>query len=247
MKIAIIVQARMGSTRYPGKVLRTVNEKPLLMYLIERLRRVELAHEIIVATTQEPQDDIIERFCVDNQIICFRGSTNDVLARFLGAIEKYAIDVVIRVTGDCPLIDPALIDDIIRAYLANIGLVDYVSNCTVTRTFPRGMDAELVTAAVLKKINDLITLSIDREHVTNFINRYPERFKRLGLSQSVDQSSLRLTVDTEEDFLLIRAIFEKLYPESQEFGLHDILTLLNSEPELILINKDIAQKSDHVG
>lgn len=248
MNIAIIVQARMGSTRLPGKVLKPVLGKPLLGYLIERLRKVRLANQIIIATTQEPLDDVIESFCQRLNVACFRGASENVLDRYLEAAKKYSVDIVVRITADCPLIDPSLIDNVIKAYLQNENALDYVSNCaTFERTFPRGMDTELVTVDALTRINKFLDLTLDKEHVTSFIHRKPNLFRRLDLCQAVDQSMYRLTVDMEEDFILIKKILERLYPQmGAHFALKDIFDLFDQDATLFFINSAVEQKSDHL-
>lgn len=247
MRIGIVVQARMGSSRLPGKVLKKVLDKPLLGYLIERLKKVELAHSIIIATTTEEEDSLIEKCAHAYGVSCFRGSRDNVLARYLDTATYYELDVIVRITGDCPLIDPVLVDQVIKKFLESFSSLDYVSNCTITRTFPRGMDTELVTVNALKRAEKLIENPIDYEHVTNFINRKPQLFKRAGVASLQDQSCYRLTVDTPEDFTLVQYVIERLYPfKGMFFSIQDILALLESEPHLALINREIEQKRDHL-
>lgn len=239
MKIAIIVQARMGATRLPGKPLKTVLGKPLLSYLIERLKRVKKADEIIIATTEKPQDYKIVELCHEAKIPTFCGSEEDVLGRYYQAAKKAGADVIVRVTGDCPLIDPEVIDQVIHFFLK--GGYDYAAN-TLERTFPRGMDVEVFTFAALEKAASEATAPEEREHVTPFLYRQPELFKLGNFTRDDNQSRHRLTVDTQEDLILITLLLEHLYPEKQEFTLDDLLKILKEHPEWEKINANVQQK-----
>ncbi|MCK4858639.1 MAG: glycosyltransferase family protein, partial [candidate division Zixibacteria bacterium] len=202
MITAIIVQARMRSKRLPGKVLKTVLGKSLLEYQTERLRRVTLADKIIIATTTNTTDQPLVEFCQQHSLPCFRGSEEDVLGRYCGAAASHEVDVIVRVTADCPLIDPKVIDKVIRCYLDSQGSFDFVSN-TLARTYPRGMDCEVFPALLLEEIEREATAPPDREHVTPFFYRHPDRYRLGNVTHESDQSRHRWTVDTHEDLELI--------------------------------------------
>lgn len=241
MKIVIIVQARMTSTRLPGKVLKEVMGKPLLEYQIERLRRVSLADEIVIATTTNHSDQPIVDLCQKLNVSYYRGSEEDVLARYYEAAKLHRADVVIRVTSDCPIIDPQVIDQVIYYFLEHRNKYDYVSN-SLTRTYPRGMDAEVFSFKVL---NEAFLEALDkpeREHVTLFIYRHPERYNLSNVTYSENQSHHRWTVDTIEDFTLISKIITALYPSKPTFDLEDCLKLLFKKNDWSKINSHIEQK-----
>ncbi|MBD2544982.1 cytidylyltransferase domain-containing protein [Planktothricoides raciborskii] len=248
MKIVIIVQARMTSTRLPGKVLKQVLGKPLLEYQIERLQRVKLADEIVIATTKNQTDDPIVDLCVSEAIrrnrlsvAYFRGSESDVLERYYQAAAAHQASVVVRVTSDCPLIDPQVIDRVIDYYLQNQSNYDYVSN-GIKRTYPRGMDTEVFSFSVLEQAFLEATAQPDREHVTPFIYLQPQRYRLGHVLYAEDCSHHRWTVDTPEDFDLIKKIIEAVYPNQPNFTLEDCLHLLQKHPEWYFINSHIEQK-----
>ncbi|MBN3926044.1 glycosyltransferase family protein [Nostoc sp. NMS4] len=241
MKTVIIVQARMTSTRLPGKVLKKVLNKPLLEYQIERLKRVKLADEIVISTTINSTDLPIIELCDRLSIPYFRGSEEDVLARYYQAAKEHHADVVVRVTSDCPLIDPQVIDRVIQFYLDNQSQYDYVSNC-LEKTYPRGMDTEVFSFLALDQAFVEATAQPEREHVTPFIYIQPERYRLAEVVYSENQSSHRWTVDTADDFELIKRIIEGLYPQNQKFTLEDCLDLLKRYPDWLLINTHVEQK-----
>jgi spore coat polysaccharide biosynthesis protein SpsF len=242
MKIVIIVQARMTSSRLPGKVLRTVLNKPLLEFQIERLKRVKLADGIVIATTINETDMPIVNLCERLSIPYYRGSEDDVLARYWGAAKEYKADLIVRVTSDCPVIDPGVIDSVIQFYLDNSDKYDYVSNVLV-RSYPRGMDTEVFSFSALDETFREATEQPDREHVTPFIHRQPQRYRLANAFYIEDQSQHRWTVDTLEDFELIKRTIEALYPANPEFNMEDVLSLLKKNPEWLKINSHIEQKS----
>lgn len=242
MKTLIIVQARMTSTRLPGKVMKQVLGKPLLQYQIERLQRVKLADEIVIATTINQTDEPIIDLCNTLSVAHFRGSEDDVLTRYYGAATAHRADVVIRVTSDCPLIDPQVINQVIDYYLKNQSNYDYVSN-SIKRTYPRGMDTEVFSFSVLQQAFLEATAPPDREHVTPFIHRQPERYSLGYVTYPEDCSHHRWTVDTPEDFELIQKIIEAVYPTQPSFTLEDCLRLLREDPNWYFINSHIEQKN----
>ncbi|MCQ5366113.1 glycosyltransferase family protein [Anoxybacillus salavatliensis] len=241
MKVAAIIQARMGSTRLPGKVLKKVLDKTLLEYQIERVKRAKTIDEIIIATTTKESDDPIVHLCQQLSIPYYRGSEEDVLSRYYEAATTFGVDVIVRLTSDCPIIDPNVIDKVVEQYLDNRDRYDYVSN-TLTRTYPRGMDTEVVSYEVLKRAHEEARELTYREHVTAYIYHHPDQFRLCNVSNEKDESKHRWTVDTEEDFLLIKNILETLYPLNPLFTLEDVIQILLDKPEWVEINAHIEQK-----
>jgi spore coat polysaccharide biosynthesis protein SpsF len=241
VKVAAIIQARMGSTRLPGKVLKKVFGKTLLEYQIERVKRAKTIDEIIIATTTKENDRPIVQLCQQLSIPYYRGSEEDVLSRYYEAATEFGVDVVVRLTSDCPIIDPNVIDKVVTHYLENRDQYDYVSN-TLTRTYPRGLDTEVMSYEVLKRAHEEAKELTYREHVTAYIYHHPDQFRLCNVSNEKDESKHRWTVDTEEDFLLIKNILETLYPINPLFTLEDIIQILRDKPEWIEINAHIEQK-----
>ena len=232
----------MGSTRLPGKIMKEVLSKPLLEYQIERVRRSKLINQIVIATTKKETEQPIIDLCKRLSVDYYRGSEDDVLMRYFEAAKKYDAELVVRITSDCPLIDPHIIDEVITKYLSNNCGYDYVSN-TIERTYPRGLDVEVFSIKALEQSNNEATAPEDREHVTPYIYHHPEKFKIGCVKHSIDLSSLRLTVDTEEDLALITRLIKVLYEMNKKcFILEDILQILQDKPEWILINSHIKQK-----
>ncbi len=242
MKVVIITQARMASTRLPGKVLKEVLGKPLLQYHIERLRQVRGISDVVVATTVNESDDLVENVCKHLSYAVFRGSERDVLGRYYRAAKVYHADAVIRVTSDCPLIDPFVIEQVVQSYLHSTAEYDYFSN-TIKRTFPRGMDTEVFSAQVLEEAFQEARLDYEREHVTPFFYMHPERYRIGNLTYHTDVSQHRWTVDTPEDFELIRRIITAFAGVQPAVTLEDILRLLKQHPQWTLINAHIEQKN----
>jgi len=241
MKVAAIIQARMGSTRLPGKVLKKVLNKTLLEYQIERVKRAKTIEEIIIATTTKDSDDPIIQLCQQLSVPYYRGSEEDVLARYYEAATNFGVDVVVRLTSDCPIIDPNVIDKVVRHYLENKDRYDYVSN-TLARTYPRGLDTEVVSYEVLKRAHEDAQGLEYREHVTAYIYCHPQQFKLSNTSNETDESKHRWTVDTEEDFELIEKIISDLYPKDEHFTMNDVLNLIQQNPTWFNINSHVEQK-----
>jgi len=242
MRNVVIVQARMASTRLPGKVLKPVLGKPLLTYQVERLRRVEHADAIVLATTTNDADQVIVNFARAHGLASYRGSERDVLSRYHGAAVEAGADVVIRVTSDCPLIDPAVIDEVIATFAQSQPDCDYASN-TMRRTYPRGMDCEVLGREALDIAHTEAVEPVEREHVTPFIYRHPDRFALRNVEYASDHSDLRWTVDTVQDFALVSRMLEHLYPEHPNFTLEDCLGLLAEHPDWARINASVRQKA----
>ena len=225
MKIVSIIEARMTSSRLPGKVLKEIMGRPALELLIERLKAVKEIDEIIVATTINKTDDVIEAFCRRLKVVCFRGSENDVLGRVLEAGRFVKADLIVEITGDCPLADPEIIREGIKIFLE--GQYDYVSNGLLGRTFPDGLDVQVFPLKILQEISTLTNEAIDREHVTHYIYNHPERYKlkNYEADQELCWPELAITLDTPEDLILITKIFESLYPKNPLFSAYDIVGL----------------------
>ena len=241
MKVLVIVQARMSSTRLPGKIMMEVCGKPLLEHQINRLKGVSTADEIVVATTTNSIDNIIIDLCKKLNISFHRGSENDVLGRYYEASIKYKGDIIVRITSDCPVIDPDVVDHIINFYIKHKDKYDYVSN-TLFRMYPRGMDTEVFSFKVLKETHVEATKQEDREHVTSAIYQQPQRYSLCNVPYDSDESHHRWTVDTREDLELITLIYEALYYQNPDFSLGDILNLMESNPDWLSINAHIEQK-----
>lgn len=241
MKVTAIIQARMGSTRLPGKVLKEVKNKALLEYQLERVRQSLLIDDIVIATTQSEKDTLIVEFCNDRRIHVFKGAEDNVLERYYQAAKKHDADVIVRLTSDCPLIDPELIDEVIRLYLKSEDNIDYASN-TLARSYPRGLDIEVFSFEALEISYQQAVLEIEREHVTPYIYNNPEKFKLVNLNSLEDFSYHRWTVDTAEDFELVKRIIEATYPNTKDVKWKDIIGLLKENPSWVTINKHIEQK-----
>jgi spore coat polysaccharide biosynthesis protein SpsF len=241
MKVAAIVQARMGSTRLPGKILKKVLDKTLLEYQIERVKKAKTIDEIIIATSTKESDDPIVQLCQQLSIPHYRGSEEDVLSRYYEVATEFNVDVIVRLTSDCPIIDPNVIDKVVGYYLENRDQYDYVSN-TLMRTYPRGLDTEVMSYEVLKRAHEEAKELTYREHVTTYIYHHPHQFRLCNVSNERDESKHRWTVDTEEDFLLIKNILETLYPLNPLFTFEDVIQVLQDKPEWIEINAHIEQK-----
>ncbi len=234
MKVVALVQARMGSIRLPGKVLKEINDRPLIELLLKRLSRSKELSEIVVATSDEPENDKLQSFVESLGYRCTRGSEKNVLNRFYQSAKFTDADAIVRITADCPLIDSTLVDECIKNF-KNLK-VDYFSN-TDPRTYPDGLDISVMTFESLQRANNEATSEFDREHVTPFIRR-SENFSKSSLKFNEDLSSLRWTVDEPEDFLLVKNIFEYFSP-SIHFSWLEVLDLTKQKPDLFLVNNKI--------
>ena len=239
--ITAIIQARMGSTRLPGKVLMKIEGKPMIWHVIDRLKRSKLIDLLVVATTTNKEDDPLEFFLKKAGINFYRGSEQDVLGRYYQAALIFHSDVIVRITGDCPLIDPGITDDVISAYLKRQHEYDGASN-VICRTFPRGLDTEVFSFLVLKKMWKKAKRPLDREHVTPYLYRHSNIFKMLSVKNCKDFSTLRWTVDEVSDLHLIKSIYKNLYLKKRIFGFNTVINLLKSKPRLATINSHVKQK-----
>jgi len=232
--ILAILQARMSSSRLPGKVMSPVLGRPMIERQIERLRRSKRIDQLIVATSTHQEDNVLETLCKRIGIFCFRGNLKNVLGRFYQAAKPFKPEHIIRLTGDCPLVDPALIDELVDFYLER--RCDYASNCQEP-SLPDGLDAEIFSFSVLEETWREAILPSHQEHVTSFILAHPERYRIGHYKYHRDLSNLRWTVDELEDLEFVRRVYEKLYPANPEFKTEDVVALLDREPDLLEINK----------
>lgn len=242
MKIAAIIEARMGSTRLPGKTMAKIAGKPMLELMIERVKMSKLINEVIVATTENSDEKEIINLTSRLKVPCFQGSEEDVLSRVLKAAIKYKVDIIVELTADCPFADPQIIDEVIQKYLS--GNFDHVSNIS-KRSFPRGLDVQVFPTKVLKKVASLTDNPIDREHVSLYIYRHPKIFK-LGhiIAPPSLRRSYRLTVDVESDLELTRRVYQFLYPKKKDFSLQDVVSFLDKNSQLAELNSDVKQKPE---
>ena len=238
--ITAIIQARMGSTRLPGKTLMDISGHPMLWHVVNRARQIEALDEIVVATSDNASDDSIVAFCKQERIPCFRGDEDDVLDRYYQAAKWIGADVIVRITPDCPLIDPDVVDDVVKCYVD--GDYDYVSN-TDPPTFPDGLDTEVFSFEALERAWREAKLQSEREHVTPYIRKHPELFRIGNVTYGEDLSSMRWTVDEPQDLEFVRAVYDHL--ESMSSGMADVLDVLKKHPELMEINAGIGRNEGY--
>lgn len=247
MKYLAVLQARMQSSRLPHKVLKDLCGMPVLGHIVQRARRSKKLDGLVVATSTHPADDPVATFCRQTGISCFRGSEDDVLSRFAGALRAangYSKeDCVVRLTADDPFKDPLVIDEAIQ-YMAS-GRYDYVSN-TLQPTFPEGIDVEVVRAYALLEADREAQLTSEREHVTPFIWKQPERFALYNFLYNQDLSSMRWTLDTPDDWTFVEAVYKALYPQSPAFTMEDVLQLLENRPDIAhLMNRQVQRNAGY--
>lgn len=233
----------MGSTRLPGKVLKDIAGESMLARVVRRLSGASLINELLIATTDRPADDAIVEECRRCSVQVFRGDENDVLERYFRGAQLTKAEVVVRITSDCPLLDPGVTDKTIAAFLEQTP--DYASNC-VFRTYPRGLDTEVMTMRALERVWQAADQPYQRTHVTPYITEHPGEFKILSVTGEADFSQHRWTVDTPEDLEFVRAIYVRLKGRD-DFRWPDVLALLDREPALTELNRSVAQKAVHEG
>jgi glutamate-1-semialdehyde 2,1-aminomutase len=231
MKVLAIVQARMGSTRLPDKVMKSICGVPMIELLLRRLARAKEVNQIIVATSVDERNLPLVAHVQSLGYACEQGSENNVLDRYVQAARAHHADMVVRITGDCPLIDPELVDEVIRGFKA--ANVEYFSNINPP-TYPDGLDIEVFTLAALERASFETTDSYDREHVTPYL-RKPGKFNIQSMQHGEDLSTLRWTVDEPSDFEVIEKVFEYFYPKT-DFTWGDVFTLQKRHPEIFNIN-----------
>jgi len=242
MKTVAIIQARMGSNRFPGKVLKLILGRPMLWHIVVRVRAVPSIAEVVVAVPDDPANEVLRRFCADNRIALFPGSETDVLDRYYRAAQHFKADPVIRITADCPLADPQLIDRLIQRYAS--GSYDHIgiaagagAQLLDKRRFPDGLDAECFGFSALDRAWREATDPRDREHVTRYMWTNKGMFHCGELTADLVYPKLRLTVDHPEDFALVTKIYESLYREGRPFELSDVMKFLEKNPGLVDLNR----------
>jgi spore coat polysaccharide biosynthesis protein SpsF len=243
LRIAATIEARMTSSRLPGKVLLQAAGKPMLEHLVNRMRAVPSLRGIVLATTTNRTDDVLEEFSVKMGISCYRGSENDVMSRVIGAAESEGADIVVEITGDCPIIDPKIVEQTISMFKSN--QVDYVSNGHI-RSFPDGMDTQVFRLDALKRSAAMTNDRLDREHVTLHIRNHPELFTHVYLvaPPELHWPELGLTLDEPKDYELIKKIIEYFEPNQPLFTCLDVIQLLKQRPDWTSINQSVIRKGD---
>ncbi|MDO8620290.1 MAG: glycosyltransferase family protein [bacterium] len=240
---AILIQARMGSTRLPGKSMKLLSGKPLLWHVVARCKRAKKADVVVVATSRNSEDDAILKFCASENIPCYRGSHDNVLSRYYETAKHLGAETIIRITSDCPLIDPALIDQCIEAF--EKGGVDYVSNVNPVRTFPRGLDVEVFSFNALSRAHKEATADYEREHVTPYLWQNKNNQFTIGEPIVATSSYLRpyrLCVDYQEDFDVVERIYREFYEEGEIIPTLSAIAFLDTHPEVASLNRECEQK-----
>lgn len=240
MNVVAIIQARMSSTRLPNKVLEDLAGQPMLARVVNRTRRAKTLDTVVVATTTQPVDDAIVRLCEKQGWPFFRGSEEDVLDRYYQAASAFKADAIVRITSDCPLIEPEILDRVVNKFLFYYPEVEYVSN-TLVYTFPRGLDLEVMSFGALEKAWHEDHNPAWREHVTPYMWRHPEKFRIRNVANDTDYSSMRWTVDTIDDLAFVRKIYECF--RNDAFTWKEVLHLLDMHPEWLEINQHVQQKA----
>jgi spore coat polysaccharide biosynthesis protein SpsF len=238
VNIVAVVQARMGSTRLPGKVLKELGGESVLARVVERLRRSRSISEVVIATSLSPDDEAVVREAERLRVAIFRGSESDVLDRYFQAARAFHVEAVVRITSDCPLIDAEVTENTVRAFLNE--QPDYASNA-LERTYPRGLDTEVMSVDALTRAWRTAKQPYEREHVTPFMYEHPELFKVLSVTNDADFSSHRWTLDTAEDLEFVRAVYER-FGNRSNFTWRDVLDLVEREPALSQLNCSVQQK-----
>lgn len=235
MNIVALIQARVGSTRFPNKVFANLSGKPLIWHVVNRLKYSTLIDKIVLATTNNIFDDELVKWSNENNVNCFRGDENNVLERFYFAAKKYKADIVVRITADDPFKDPKIIDKVIELLIKDN--LDFAYNNNPP-TFPEGLDTEVFTFDALEKAYLNSKDGFEKEHVTQYFYRNSEIFKQSNYSNIENRSFLRWTIDTLKDYQMVQKVYDKLYRGNQIFYMDDILVLLEKHPEISKINQD---------
>ena len=240
-KIVATIEARMTSTRLPGKVLLPAGGQPMLKHLVDRLRQVSSLQAIVLATTVNCTDDCLEGFAQKEDIACFRGSEEDVMGRVIGAADSVQADIVVEITGDCPVIDPLIVEQTIQMFRHNS--CEYASN-SLFRSYPDGMDTQVFALETLKRSAALTNEPLDREHVTLHICNHPDLFRHVILVAPPDLywPGLGLTLDEQDDYELLKNLIEYFGPSKPYFSCGEIIGLLRTRPEWVAINQGVRRK-----
>lgn len=238
--ITAIIQARTSSTRLPNKVFKNLCGKPLIWHVVNRLKPSKKIESIILATTNNPSDDILEQWAINNDISCFRGDEDDVLSRYYFAALNAKAETIIRVTADDPFKDFNIIDKVICLFEENN--LDFAYNNNPP-TFPEGLDTEVFSFESLEKAHKNSCDKFEREHVTQFFYRNSSLFNQKCLKNNIDLSNLRWTIDTQEDWDMAEKVYNKLFPKNELFDMYDILDLLKEEPQIMEINSNVKRSA----
>lgn len=241
MKINAIIQARCGSTRFPNKVFADINGKPLIWHVVNRLKYAETINDIVIATTINEKDDSIEKWCLSEGVLCYRGCENDVLNRYYNASLAFPSDIIVRVTADDPFKEPKVIDSVINKLISE--KLDLVTN-NFPPSFPEGLDCEAFTFNVLQTMEKSTNDSFEREHVTQYVYHNPDKFKIGNVVSERSLAHLRWTIDTEEDYQMVKAIYDNRKKDSSGILLMDeILLILENNPEILSINSKVKRST----
>ena len=238
-RVVAVVQARLGSSRLPGKALAEIAGRPMLAHVLSRAATVRGVDQVVLATTVKPEDDALAELARRVGIVATRGKVDDVLDRFHSALVEHPAEVVVRLTGDCPLLDPRVVELVLDAFVRSGGTVDYVSN-VAPPTYPDGLDAEVVSRQALERAWREARRPSDREHVTTYIRDHPDRFRQRNVAHGEDLSAHRWVVDTEADLAFARQVYADLdQPDGYIFGMTEVIALLRRRPDLRALNAGI--------
>lgn len=243
MRVTAVVQARSGSTRLPGKVLRSLGGRPVLSWVLRAAREAACFEGLVVATTSLPEDDAVARLAEEAGAGVVRGPVDDVLDRYLLALDAHPADAVVRLTADCPLLDPALLRTVVAAWRAAPDAADYVAT-TLHRTLPRGLDVELLTAEALRRAGREARAH-DRVHVTSYVWGHPELFRLSGIVVAPAAADLRITLDTPEDAALLDGLVAAVGDRPPAW--RELVGLLRARPDLVALNAAVQQKALEAG
>ena len=235
-----VLQGRLSSTRLPGKVLKDLHGAPMILRQIERLNRSQLIDKLVVATSTEQSDDALVSVLEEAGVLVHRGELNDVVARFGGIVDELRPDVIVRLTADCPLADPRVIDEVIRTHISS--RADYTSN-VLEPTFPDGLDVECISSSAFEQLRAGVLSEAEREHVTMGLYSRPDVFRLASVTQSPNLSSLRWTVDVADDLDFVRDIYGRLFDSNPMFGQEEVLELLQEMPGLSRTDDQVARNS----
>ncbi len=240
--VSVMIQARVGSKRFPQKVLAKIENKPMIWHVINRIKSIKTVHQTILLTTKRTEDKILLKIANDSGAIGFAGHTHDVLKRYYECAKKHDVDMIVRITGDCPLIDPDLVRRMMMFYSRNN--LDYLSNILIP-TFPDGLDTEIFSFKTLEIMNKNAKLPSEREHVTAYIRNNINKFKTFNLENSKNLSDLRWTVDEPCDLQFVRRIYSQMRPELI-FSMKDVLSIISKNPKIADINQGIIRNEGYL-
>jgi spore coat polysaccharide biosynthesis protein SpsF len=240
-RIVAIIQARMSSSRLPGKVLMELAGKPVLEHVVRRVQASKTIGKVVVATSTDPSDDVIAAWCDRERLTCYRGSLTDVLDRYYQAARIHGAEVIVRITADCPVIDPTIVDEVVQGFLA--GEYDFFG---LSGEFPNGLDCTVFRWEALQRAWREATLPSEREHVGPYVEKHPEIFRLGGLNKFAGLAHHRWTLDEPRDLAFLQAVFSRLYREDSPFLAADVLRLLEDQPELAMINSGIIRNEGYL-